>query len=180
MTGLNIELTPEWMSAHEIQDAHLGRERLVQSPASCCAAVSLLDALYGSATVDRDNALLDLAAGVTSDATERYEPVWLNAAKHYADEVGSDTSIRQIAREIGVHPVHLSRVFRAVTGTTFCAYLQKGRLRYATSLLFKGLSAGEAAIEAGFGDQFYMSRCFRRQFGMSPRRVTELRKMLSA
>jgi AraC family transcriptional regulator len=181
MTGLNIELPPLWLAAHEIERANLGPERLVRNHDASCVAIKLLDAMVACNLLDTDNALVDFAASVSNDPGYCESPAWMHKAIELTENLAAESlTIRQISEQVGVHPVHLARVFRKAYGMSFCSYLQRGRLRYATSLLLQGMSAGEAAIEAGFGDQFYMSRCFRRQFGFTPRRVNELRRQVVA
>lgn len=181
MTGLNVELTQRWLTVHGLEESDLGRERLVHTPDAGCAAIKLLEATMGGSTVDSENSLLELAASLTDRAVDSDNPRWLmRALRIGVDRVSEGPTVKRIADEIGVHPVHLTRVFRSSYGSTFTSYLQRARLRYAATLLLDGMTAGEAAAEAGFGDQFYMTRCFQKQFGFAPKRLREIRKLLAA
>jgi AraC family transcriptional activator of pobA len=77
-------------------------------------------------------------------------------APHYADQ-------------LGVPQAALSRALVTVTGqTTKELITDRGMLEGARLLRFTELSVGEVAHRAGYGDQLYFSRAFKRQFGESP------------
>lgn len=77
-------------------------------------------------------------------------------APHYADELGVPQSA-------------LSRALAAVTGRTTKELITDRRMLEAARLLrFSEMSVGEIAYRAGYGDQLYFSRAFKRQFGEAP------------
>jgi AraC-like DNA-binding protein len=53
----------------------------------------------------------------------------------YTDEFRSNLKVQEVANEIGVHPFHLSRVFRSVHGQTIGEYVHKLRVNYACKQL---------------------------------------------
>jgi AraC family transcriptional regulator len=100
---------------------------------------------------------------------------WVAAAQdflraHFAEPV----RIRDAAREVGVHPVHLARSFRREYGCSPSAYLRDLRLAWARRALTDGSrSLAWIALEAGFADQSHLSRTFKRAYGVSPRRFRQ-------
>ena len=63
----------------------------------------------------------------------------------------------------------LSRALSAVTGRGTKELVTERRMLEAARLLrFTDLSVGEVAFRAGFGDQLYFSRAFKRRFGEAP------------
>jgi AraC-like DNA-binding protein len=75
-----------------------------------------------------------------------------------------------VARAVHSSPYHLSRVFRAQTGTTLSGYLLRLRVRRAVSLLAEGAAdLTRIALEAGFADHSHFTNAFRREFGTTPR-----------
>ena len=77
-------------------------------------------------------------------------------APHYADA-------------LGVPQAALSRALVAVTGRTTKELITDRRMLEAARLLrFSEMSVGEIAYRAGYGDQLYFSRAFKRRFGESP------------
>jgi len=84
----------------------------------------------------------------------------------------------ELAGEIGVHPVYLSRMFRQVEGRTAGAYLQQLRVQHACrGLRDREKSLADIAACAGFADQSHMTRAFQRVAGTTP---GAMRKALSA
>ena len=77
-------------------------------------------------------------------------------AAHYADA-------------LGVPPSALSRALAQATGrTTKELVTDRVMLEAARLLRYTPLSVGEIAFRAGFGDQLYFSRAFKRHYGVAP------------
>ena len=82
--------------------------------------------------------------------------------------------IRDLAREAGVHPVHLARVFRARERCTPGQYVQRLRVRAACALLRdRETPLAGIAAECGFFDQSHFTRTFQRFVGVPPGRFRE-------
>jgi AraC family transcriptional regulator len=74
-----------------------------------------------------------------------------------------------VAREVGVHPIHLARVFRAHYGVSLGGYLRRLRLDWAAARLRESESPlDDIALEAGFADQSHFTRMFRQYSGCTP------------
>ena len=81
-----------------------------------------------------------------------------------------------LARELGISPHHLSRVFHAHTGHTIAQHRMLLRSRAALHRIAEGEdSLARLAAEVGFADQSHLTRTIRRQTGYSP---TQLRRLL--
>jgi AraC family transcriptional regulator len=78
-------------------------------------------------------------------------------------------SLEEIASEVGVHPVHVSRVFRRQFECTLGDYLRKLRVEAACRQLARSDSPLiEVALAAGFSDQSHFTKTFRRIMRMTP------------
>jgi AraC family transcriptional regulator len=97
-------------------------------------------------------------------------PPWLEEAKDILHEQFSDRpSLLNLARSVGVHPVHLAREFRRFYGSTITEYVLQRRLDFACQeMLTSRGSLSEIALAAGFFDQSHFTRTFKVQMGMSP------------
>jgi AraC family transcriptional regulator len=86
-----------------------------------------------------------------------------------------------LAREAGVHPVHLARVFRKMERRTPGEYQQRLQVRSACDLLRDPeWPLAMIAAECGFADQSHFTRIFRRMTGTTPARFRQavgLKKM---
>ena len=78
-------------------------------------------------------------------------------------------SLAGLAREVGLSPAALGRLFRAEVGQSPIAYLISLRLGFAGDLLrTTDQSVGAIAAQVGYADAFLFSRQFRRKYGCSP------------
>lgn len=97
-------------------------------------------------------------------------PRWLARAVDYLHARYAETpTVGDIAEAVGVHPAHLSRVFRQHKGKTVGDYVRQLRIEAARERLAgSDLSLGEIALLAGFSDQSHFSRLFRAATGYTP------------
>jgi AraC family transcriptional regulator len=88
-----------------------------------------------------------------------------------AGDLSSPPSLSRIAEEIGLHPSHLARLFRARYGQSIGAYGRRVRLEWAAQrLVSSNEDLASIAARAGFADQSHLTREFKRRFGATPGR----------
>ena len=75
----------------------------------------------------------------------------------------------QLAQEVGVHPVHVARTFRAAYDLTPGQYLRRLRVDWAAEQI-KNTERPlvEIALAAGFADQSHLSRAFKSYLSTTP------------
>ncbi len=79
--------------------------------------------------------------------------------------------LARLAQQVGVHPVHLARGFRAVVGKAPGDYARAHRLQSAAARLLRGDDAlADVALASGYYDQAHFTRAFRAAFGQTPSR----------
>jgi AraC family transcriptional regulator len=100
----------------------------------------------------------------------RQSPRWLGEARTLLhDRYTERLRVTDIAGAVGVHPVHLARVFRLHYGTPVGAYMRGLRLTWAAGRLRDSDDGiAQIALQAGFFDQSHFTRTFKRQFGLTP------------
>ena len=103
-------------------------------------------------------------------AGERPAPGWLQRARALVDvHFAKPLPLVEVARQVGVHPVHLARTFRRVHQMTFAGYVRHVRIEFARrELAVSGAPLGDIAVAAGFCDQSHFSRLFKRYTGQTP------------
>jgi AraC family transcriptional regulator len=78
-------------------------------------------------------------------------------------------TLDELAREAGVHPVHLSRIFRRFVGEGIGEHVHRLRVRTACErMLDPSASLAEVSFATGFADQSHFTRSFRRITGLTP------------
>jgi AraC family transcriptional regulator len=133
-------------------------------------------------TADRlvlESHVLELLGAIASfAAAEKSVPRWfLRVKERMHGEFSDDLTMRDLAGEAGVHPVHLARVFRAIERTTPGDYLQRLRVRAACRLLRQiDCPLAMMAAECGFSDQSHFTRVFRKFTATTP---AKFRRMAS-
>ena len=116
--------------------------------------------------------LLSELLGCVACKTERctVAPFWLRRIREKLNaEFCEPITMDDLAREAGVHPVHLSRVFRRITGKGIGEYVHRLRIREACErILNPEISLADISCELGFADQSHFTRTFHAITGNSP------------
>lgn len=116
--------------------------------------------------------LLEMLAAVARApcAAESSEPAWLAKATDLLHaEFRNSLTIGRIARQAGVHPCHLTRVFRQFKRQGVGEYVHRLRVQFACrQLADPGVGLADLALSAGFSDQSHFNRVFKQLTGMTP------------
>jgi AraC family transcriptional regulator len=98
------------------------------------------------------------------------EPRWFRSLREVLHaRFDEPLRVAVLAREVGVHPVHLARVFRRRYHGTLGDYVRWLRLGRSIERMRQGdRPLADIALEAGFFDQAHFSRTFRSALGRSP------------
>lgn len=102
--------------------------------------------------------------------TRKIAPLWLDGVVEKLEcEFLQDHTNASLAREAGVHPVHLSRTFRKHLGKSIGRFIREKRVHHAMLLIEQGrMTLAEIASASGFSDQSHLSRQFKEVFGITP------------
>ncbi len=96
-----------------------------------------------------------------------------NVVRYLQENLHQSHNISSIAGFAGMAKSTLHHAFEKTVGQSPIQYLKKIRLHQAHNLIIgNGLSASEAAYNVGYNNTSQFSREFKRQFGLSPSRVT--------
>lgn len=171
----SIELGAEWthslteldsratVGLTDLRDFHAFRA-LIQLHVEFCrqeldefVMESLADELLGHSIVARAS-------------QERRRPPWLNRAIEYLEaHYMRPLRVEPLAHEVGVHRMHLARVFRQVYRCSMAEYLTAARVRRACTLLGeRDLTLAQIALWVGFADQSHFTRAFTALVGQTP------------
>jgi len=123
---------------------------------------------------------LELTAESSRDFSKtqcKHIPPWLKRAEEILnDSFQQQSRLSDIAKIVGVHPVHLAREFHKYLHCTVGEYIRRLRIDYARQQLAEStLPLVEIALAAGFANQSHFSRTFKLNTGMTP---SEYRRLL--
>ncbi len=166
---MDIEIERSWLD-EATQDFKVSPRACVWSggrPYSL--GLQLYRALSGGA-LSADDLGLELLSFFFSGMLDTCPPVWFRQVLHMVADLGDRRlSLTNVAREVGVHPIHLARSFRRFTGCTFGEYVAQRRLRTAFDLLVSpDRTIADVAYACGFADQAHLCRCLKTATGLTP------------
>ncbi|VBA35688.1 Arabinose operon regulatory protein [Mycobacterium innocens] len=119
--------------------------------------------------------LARLADDVVVDLRRSGEPLLAEVFEVIDRRHAEPLSLRDVARELGMSPGHLTTVVRRRTGRTVGEWIVERRMAQARGLLADtDLPVSEVARRVGVGDPGYFSRLFSRTHCASPRQWREL------
>lgn len=95
---------------------------------------------------------------------------WLELRDLIEERFTAALDRRSVARSLGMHPHHVSRLCQEQGGTTFVGLVTGMRLALARRLLEGDADLGAIASACGFADAGYFIRVFRRHHGVTPGR----------
>jgi AraC family transcriptional regulator, transcriptional activator of pobA len=149
---------PVWASVIDSIEAELaGRQEGYRQASLALLTLLLID-------------IARLAGDVTGHLRRSGEPLLADVFTMIDCHLGEPLSLRDVARELGMTPGHLTTVVRRRTGRTVQEWIIERRMAEARSLLSDTeLSVGEISRRVGMSDPGYFSRLFRRTHGTSPR-----------
>lgn len=124
---------------------------------------------------------LDHMTAITGSIRDRIEDqsesTVTRAKKYIQENFMNEISLDDVSREVNVSPYYFSKLFKEEVGENFIDYLTDLRISRAKLMLKdETLTIREAGARAGYADQNYFSRIFKKQTGMTPRQYRETEK----
>jgi AraC family transcriptional regulator len=138
-----------------------------------------LRATDAAAPLAAEGFALELLAGTSREARAERRvgrpPAWLRSAEELLRaRIGDCVGLSELADAVGVHPMHLARVFRACHGVSVGEYGRRLRVAWAATEIARGdTPLATIAAHAGFADQSHFTRLFKLYVGTTPARYRE-------
>jgi len=101
------------------------------------------------------------------------------AVQKVEDKLADDTfDFDQFAIDMATSKSTLHRKLKSLTGLSPGEFIRNIRLKHAALMLTKNVgNISEIAFAVGFNDPKYFSRCFKAEFGLSPKEYQESKKV---
>lgn len=120
-----------------------------------------------------DLLLLQLCETTQNEQLSAYQntPPWVSSLKEILHSDNDDLlNLNALSRELGVHPVHLSRTIPRYFSATLGDYIRQRKIKSALMyLLDPKLSLTEIAYLCDFADQSHFSKTFKLYLGKTPK-----------
>ena len=105
---------------------------------------------------------------------EKTNSVVEKAKEYIVEHFSKDLSLEEMAKELGISPYYLSKLFKESEGVNYIDYLTGLRIKYAKEQLNNSdKSIKEICHESGYGDPNYFSRIFKKWTGVTPTEYRE-------
>jgi AraC family transcriptional regulator len=140
-----------------------------EEPEIVRTAIALVRAQSGPELEARGFELL--AEVFAARSFEKTLPEWMGeVTRILEDRFDEPLRFDVIARQVGVHPVYLSRAFQRYAGRSMQQYVRALRLRRARQLLAtRGPTITDVASDCGFADSSHLSRTFSDLLHVTPK-----------
>ena len=119
--------------------------------------------------------LLELATRlVTKQSTVSQKAKnYLNIVNVMSEHIGERLSVDELAKLCNMSVINLQKSFSYYAGVGVMEYFNRQKMKYASELLSKGATVGEASLSVGFQDQNYFSTVFKRITGHTPSKIKQ-------
>ncbi len=97
-------------------------------------------------------------------------------AKQYIDAnyTDSELNLKTVSQKFSYNSKYFSDAFKKMVRISFSEYLKNKRLGYAISLIESGITnVGDLAELCGYKEAPYFSKCFKKEYGVSPKKWSE-------
>lgn len=173
--GLQVELEDSWFKNYFIEKKiHEGSQE-IKNPALKKLFQKIYQEAYTndcSSKISIQTLLMQCLPGL---ATERYKrsikpPKWTDKlVELFNDRFNEPLHLADIAVELDVHPVTISKEFPRYFNSNFGEYLRKIRIERSIHLILtSGSSFADVAYSCGFADQSHFVRTFKNYTGLTP------------
>jgi AraC family transcriptional regulator len=170
---LNLHFDRSWLRALASRGDSFERSAVLFTPSTSAIGARLAREFRRNddlSAIAVEGLLLELfAEAARSSCLGTRAPSWLRKAHAIlGSRFAAPPTLRTLAAEVCVHPVHLARAFRQHYGCTVGDFVRDRRVSFAKERIRSGTPLAEVAAEAGFADQSHFTRTFRIATGMTP------------
>lgn len=163
--GHFIELTT--LLTRAAIDSGVSANQIYPLSSSLIARISAVEKLYDLPPLIKD--ILDTVSGLIIASRDGGNQYIRKALAYISEHYGQPLTITDLAEFVGLSPNHFSSLFQKSVGMKFHEYLCRVRVEESKNLLlFSDYSLTDIAIAAGFPDQSYFCKVFKRIVGLPP------------
>jgi AraC-like DNA-binding protein len=115
-----------------------------------------------------ENLMQDLIVAKTAPKLQG-QYTWERICQHIAERGPTQVDRQIIAKELNLHPAHVSRLTKTHTGRSLTQHLADLKMQHATSLLKQTtLKIYEIGLLCGYPDPIHFNKVFRKNVGCTP------------
>ncbi|MBZ0202906.1 MAG: AraC family transcriptional regulator [Ignavibacteria bacterium] len=173
--GFQVEFSKDWFTKHSVKVSDFEGSSILTNP----LFNHLFNRIYRESFFSDEDSLISIEVlllqvfGVMmrrSIHNSNERPVWISTIESILnDRFKEKITLEFLAKETGIHPVHISQVFSKYFDSSFGDYLRKIRIGKAINLIADGEhTLTQISSMCGFSDQSHFIRIFKSLYGISP------------
>jgi len=172
--GFHIEFERKWFEQQKLDVGLWEGSQLLHNP----QLHHLLGKLYyefrtadAFTTLSIELLLLQICEGMKEhqEVDKAFDPTWITQLKELIHSNSNELSLASLSKELGVHPVHISRTIPKYLNSTLGEYIRKQKVKQAFDLMLNANhSLTEVAYLCGFSDQSHFTRTFKAYYKCTP------------
>lgn len=113
----------------------------------------------------------ELTQLVRKEKDNRRYPYIIRTALGYIDSnIDRSITVIDVSRVCRISPDYLSAYFKKTTGVSMTAYIRRQKLLLAKEMLKKSMRCGEVSKRLSFCSESYFVKCFKDEFGLTPKK----------
>ncbi len=172
--GFHIECDKNWFDAFDLKlDAVQGSRRIEHPSVKTLFHKIYIESKlpYTDSAFTTEDLLLQVFSELAHpNLSNKATPEWVKKVKDIIyEQYDNSLTLNDLAKQLNVHPVHLSRAFPQHFNTTLGAYMRTVKVEKSLIYLSNpSMSLSEVAYMCGFADQSHFIRCFKEVFHINP------------
>lgn len=173
--NLNLEIKDTFFKEHDLRPGELSFTRY-DIIGNYFNLIKIYKELMINDRYTGDTIHASLRSIFTKKESPKAKPSWLKKLHEIIeDQWDKFIPLQDLASELQVHPVTISKYFRKHHHCTLADYLRRIKVEKALHLiLHTNKSATEIAFICGFSDQSHMTRLFRFYLGFMPKEISRI------
>lgn len=114
---------------------------------------------------------IELTNMIAENRENSVYPQSIRKCLHYINtHLHEKLDVHTLASHCGLSEDYLSFLFKKNIGTNLCSYIRTQRLLYSKEMLRENYSISDIAYYLGFCSESYFIKCFKKEFGKTPRK----------
>lgn len=171
-----ILLTAKTGGESQIEGYGVGADEYLTKPIDLTLLKARIDNLLASRKKLRDSFSSNIDLVPKELVQDRSDEVFLEKAVNIVQQNLSDPelSYHAFVKTLGVGKTQLYNRINRISGQSINIFIRTIRLKIAAKLIHESsMTFSEISYEVGFSDPNYFSKCFKKQYGMSPKAYQE-------
>jgi DNA-binding response OmpR family regulator/nitrogen-specific signal transduction histidine kinase len=171
-----ILLTAKIGEQSQIEGFGVGADEYLSKPIDVSLLKARINNLLASRKKLRDSFSSNIDLVPKDLLQDRSDEVFLEKAVKIVEQNLSDPELNYHAfvKTLGVGKTQLYNRINKISGQSINIFIRTIRLKIAAKLIHEGtMTFSEISYEVGFSDPNYFSKCFKKQYGMSPKAFQE-------